>query len=102
MPTISLTNLQTNKNDLHNYSTRNSANYHLALTQLKPQTMDYVLLDENTKHWNSAQNSLNLSFANNFVSSKTFLKAFKEKFPRIIQQSFDLFKDIQLTLWYTF
>ena len=45
MPTISLTNLQTNKNDLHNYSTRNSANRQLALTQLKPPTMDYILLD---------------------------------------------------------
>ena len=30
------------------------------------------------KHWKSEQNSLKLNFANNFVSFKKFLKAFKK------------------------
>ena len=76
---LSLTNLLTNENDLHCYSTRTSTNHHLALPQVK--TTNYGLHSiryRTAKHWNSVQNSLNLNFANNFVSSKKFLKAFKK------------------------
>ena len=42
---LSLKNLPTIENDLHNYSTRNSVNHQLALPQVKtPPTMDYILL----------------------------------------------------------
>ena len=71
---LSLKNLLTNENDLHNYITRNSANHQLALPQVK--TTNHLF--RTAKHWNSVQNSLNLNFANNFVSSKKFLKAFKK------------------------
>ena len=76
---LSLKNLLTNENDLHSYSTQNSTNHQLALPQLK--TINYRLHSiryRTAKHWNSVQNSLNLNFANNFVSSKKFLKAFKK------------------------
>ena len=43
---LSLKNLLTNKNDLHNCSTQNSANHQLAIHQVKPPTMDYILLDK--------------------------------------------------------
>ena len=76
---LSLKNLLTNKNDLYKYSTRNPANHQLALPQVK--TTNYGLHSircRTAKYWNSVQNSLNLNFANNLVSSKTFLKAFKK------------------------
>ena len=76
---LSLKNLLTNENDLHNYSTQNSVNHQLALPQVK--TTNYGLHSiryTTAKHWNSVQNSLKLNFANNFASSKEFLKAFKE------------------------
>ena len=76
---LSLKNLLTIENDLHNYSTQNSVNHQLALPQVK--TTNYGLHSiryTTAKHWNSVQNSLKLNFANSFVSSKKFLKAFKE------------------------
>ena len=41
---LSLKILLTNENDLHNYSTQNSASHQLALPQVKPPTMDYIVL----------------------------------------------------------
>ena len=76
---LSLKNLLTNENDLHNYSNRNSANHQLAPPQVK--TTNYGLNSvryRTATHWNSVQNSLNLNFANNFVSFKQFRKAFKK------------------------
>ena len=76
---LSLKNLLTNENDLHSYSTRNSVNHQLALPHVK--TTNYGLHSiryRTVKHWSSVQNRLNLNFANNFVSSKKFLKAFKK------------------------
>ena len=45
---LSLKNLLTNENDLHNYSTRNSVNHQLALPQVK--TTNYLFRTD--KHWN--------------------------------------------------
>ena len=76
---LSLKNLLTNENDLHNYSTRSSVNNQLALPQLK--TINYGLHSiryRTAKHWNSVQNTVNLNVANNFISSRKFLKAFKK------------------------
>ena len=76
---LNLRNLLLTENDLHNYSTRNSANHQLALPQVK--TTNHGLHStryKTAKHWNSVQNSLKLNFANSFVSYKKFLKAFKE------------------------
>ena len=76
---LSLKYLLTNENDPQNYITWNSANLQLALPQEK--TTNYGLHSiryRTTKYWNSVQNSLNLNFANNFASSKRFLKAFKK------------------------
>ena len=81
---LSLKNLLTNENDLHNYSTRNSTNHQLTLPQVK--TTNYGLhsiIYRTAKHWNSVENSLNLNFANNFVSSKKFLKEFRKN-PTIV------------------
>ena len=67
---LSLKNLLTNENDLHNYSTRNSANHQLGLPQVKTTNyglhslLDTALLNTGT---------LLLNFTNNFVSSKKFL-----------------------------
>ena len=85
--------------DLHNYSTQNSANHQLPLPQVK--TTNYGLHSiryKTAKHWNSMKNSSNLNFANNFVSSENSLKYSRKMFTRITQQSYDLFKGIQLTL----
>ena len=68
---LSLKNLLTNENDLHNNSTQNSANHQLALPQVK--TTNYGLGSiryRTAKYWSSVQNDLNLNFANNFVSKK--------------------------------
>ena len=76
---LSLKTLLTNENDLHIYSTRGSTNHQLALPQVK--TINYGLHSiryRTAKHWNPVQNILNLNFANNFVSSKKFLKPFKK------------------------
>ena len=76
---LNLRNLLTTENDLHNYSTRNSVNHQLALPQVKTTNHGLHSIRYRTaKHWNSVQNSLKLNFANSFVSSKKFLKAFKE------------------------
>ena len=64
---------------MRNYSTRNSVNHQLALSQVK--TTNYGLHSiryMTAKHWKPVKNSLKLNFTNNFVSSKNFLKAFKE------------------------
>ena len=75
----SLKNLLTIENDLHNYSTRNSANHQLALPQVKTTNYGlYSIRYRIAKRWNSVQNSLKLNFANDFVSSKKFLKAFEK------------------------
>ena len=53
--------------------------YKLAIPQVK--TTNYGLHSigyRTAKHWNSVQNNLKLNFANNFVSSKKFVKAFKK------------------------
>ena len=77
---LSLKNLLTNENNLHNYSTRNSTNHQLALPQVKTTYYGLHSIRYRTaKHWNSVQNSLNLNFANNFGSSRKFLKAFFKK-----------------------
>ena len=76
---LSLKNLLTIEGDLHNYSTQNSVNHQLALRQVETTMYGLHSIRYRTaKHWNSVQNSLKLNFANNFVSSKKFLKAFKE------------------------
>ena len=76
---LSLKNLLTIECNLHNYSTQNSVNHQLALRQVKTTMYELHSIRYRTaKHWNSVQNSLNLNFANNLVSSKTFLKAFKK------------------------
>ena len=76
---LSLKDLLTNENDLHNYSTRSSVNNQLALPQLK--TTNYGLHSvryRTAKHWNSVQNTLNLNVANNFISYRKFFKALKK------------------------
>ena len=97
---LSLKNLLTIENDLYSYSTRNSVNHQLAMPQVK--TTNYGLHSiryRTAKHWNSVQNSLKLNFANNFVPSKKLLKAFSPRtFTQIIQQYYDVFKGVQLTL----
>ena len=76
---LSLKYLLTNENDPQNYITWNSANLQLALPQEKTTNYGlYSIRYRTTKYWNSVQNSLNLNFANNFVSPKKFLKAFKK------------------------
>ena len=76
---LSLKNLLTIEGDLHNYSTQNSVNHQLALRQVETTMYGLHSIRYRTaKHWNSVQNSLKLNFANNFVSSKKSLKAFKE------------------------
>ena len=79
MPAIKSKKLLTCENDLHNCSTQNSANCQLALPQVKTTNYELDSIRYRTaKHWKSVQNSLNLNFTNNFVSSKKFLKAFKK------------------------
>ena len=60
---LSIKNLLTIGNDLHNYSTRNSVNHKLALPQVK--TTNYRLHSiryRTAKHWKSVQNSLKTKF----------------------------------------
>ena len=64
---------------MRNYSTRDSVNHQLVLSQVKTTNFELHSIRYMTaKHWKSVQNSLKLNFTNNFVSSKNFLKAFKE------------------------
>ena len=56
-----------------------SINHQLALPQVK--TTNHGLHSNRyrtAEHWNPVQNSLKLNFTNSFVSSKIYLKAFKE------------------------
>ena len=72
MPAISLKILLTNENDLHSQSpvcSPSSKNHNNGFHSIRYRT---------AKYWNSVRNTLNLNFANNFVSSKKFLKAFKK------------------------
>ena len=62
----------------HYDSTQNSANHNLTLPQIKTtnhrlHSIRYMI----ATHWNSVQNSLDLNFANNFVSFEKLLKAFE-------------------------
>ena len=76
---LSLKNLLTNENDLHKYSTQSSANHQAALPQVKATNYGLHFIRYRTvKHWNTVQNTLNLNFADNFVSSIKFLKTFKK------------------------
>ena len=99
----SLKNLLTNENDLHNCSTRSSANHQFALPQVKNTNYGlYSIRYRTAKHWSSVQNTLNLNFANNFVPPKNSLKHSRKIFTLTIQHSCDLFKGIQLTLYMPF
>ena len=73
---LSLKNLLTIENDLHNWSTQNSVNHKLALPQVKTTTYGlYSITYRIAKPRDPVlQNSLKPSFANNFVSSKKLLK----------------------------
>ena len=78
---LNLRNLLTTENDFHTTTvyTRNSVNHQLALPQVKTNNHRlHSIRYKTAKHWNSVQNSLKLNFANSFVSSKKFLKVFKE------------------------
>ena len=78
---LGLKNLLTIESDLHNYSTWNSVNYKPALPQVKTTNCGLHSIRYRTvKHWNSVQNNLKLNFANNLVSSKTFVTAFEKNF----------------------
>ena len=62
MSPITIKNLPTNENDLHNYNNRNIVNHQLGLFQVKTTT--YVLHSvryRTAKRWNFVQNSLNLN-----------------------------------------
>ena len=94
---LSLKNLLTNENDLHNYGTRSSANHQLALPQGK--TTNYGLHSiryRTAKHWNSVRNTLNLILHIILFPPKNSLKHSRKIFLRIMQQSYDLLKGIQL------